>query len=125
MNLIIRWIIISLSLFAATWIVPGIHIEGNAWLVFAVMAIILGLANALIRPILKFLSCPIIILTFGLFTFVINGFVLWLSSIIAVRWLKIGFHIDSFWSAVLGSVIVSVVSFILNLLLREKDEPSL
>ena len=70
LKLIIRWAIITLSLFVAVLIVPGIHVEGaNAWIGLAVVAIILGLFNAVLRPILAFLSCGCIIATLGLFIF--------------------------------------------------------
>ena len=93
MKLLIRWVIVSLALFVAAWLVPGIRVEGTAWQVYAVMAVILGLVNAVVRPLLKFLSCPLIILTLGLFVLVINGLTLWLASAIAVNWLDIGFYI--------------------------------
>jgi len=103
----------------AAWIVPGIRVDGNAWTIFAVMAIILGLVNAVVRPLLKVLSCPLIILTLGLFTLVINGITLWLASAIAVKWFHVGFHVDGFWAAFLGALIVSIVSVVLTALLRE------
>jgi len=121
MKLLIRWVIVSLALLVATWLVPGIRVEGNAWIVYAVMAIILGLINAIVRPVLKLLSCPLIILTLGLFVLVINGFTLWLASVIAVRWFHVGFYVDGFWSAFLGALIVSVVSIILSALIREVE----
>ena len=85
MKLLIRWLIAALALFLAAWIVPGIHVAPNAWWIYAVMAVILGLVNALVRPVLKLLSCGLIILTLGLFTLVINALTLWLSSSIAVH----------------------------------------
>ncbi len=121
MKLLIRWVITSLALFAAAWLVPGIRVEGNAWVVYAVMAVILGLVNAVVRPILKFLTCPLIILTLGLFVLVINGITLWLASAIAVKWFHVGFYVDGFWSALLGALIVSVVSVVLSALVREED----
>jgi len=121
MRLLIRWLITSLALFVATWIVPGIRVETNAWTTYALMAVILGLINALVRPLLKFLSCPLIILTLGLFVLVINGFTLWLASYVAVNWFGVGFYIDGFWSAFLGALIVSVVSVILSALLADAD----
>ncbi|HEY67382.1 MAG TPA: phage holin family protein [Thermoflexia bacterium] len=121
MKLLIRWVITSLALFAAAWLVPGIRVEGNAWIVYAVMAVILGLVNAVVRPILKFLTCPLIILTLGLFVLVINGITLWLASAIAVNWFHVGFIVTDFWSAFLGALIVSVVSVILSALVREED----
>jgi putative membrane protein len=119
MKLLIRWVIVSLALFAAAWLIPGIRVEGTAWIVYAVMAIILGLANAIVRPLLKLLTCPLIILTLGLFTLVINAVTLWLSSWVAVNWLGVGFYVDGFWSALLGALIVSVVTVILSALVRE------
>lgn len=124
MKLLLRWVITSFSLFAAAWLVPGIRVEGSAWKVFAVMAIILGLVNSIVRPLLKFLSCPLIILTLGLFVFVINALTLWLASYIAVQWFHVGFYVDGFVPAFLGSIIVSLVSVILNLLVKEEERES-
>jgi putative membrane protein len=122
MNLLIRWIITSFSLFVAAWLVPGIRVEGNAWGVYAVMAIILGLINAIIRPILKLLSLPIIILTLGLFLLVINGITLWMASALAIKVFHVGFYVDGFWSAFLGALIVSIVSMILSGFFRKREE---
>jgi putative membrane protein len=119
-KLLIRWAITSFALFVAAWIVPGIRVEGNGWPAFAVMAIILGLVNAVVRPILKLLSCPLIIVTLGLFVLVINGITLWLASAIAVRFLDVGFRIDSFRAAFLGALIVSIVSVILTAMVKEE-----
>jgi len=91
-------------------------------LAFAVMALVLGLVNAIIRPILKFLSCGFIILTLGLFLFVINAGTFLLASSIAQNWFNIGFYVDDFWSALLGSIIVSIVSVVLSQLLKEKED---
>jgi putative membrane protein len=123
MKLLVRWVIVSLALFAATWLVPGISVDGSGWLVYALMAVILGLVNAIVRPILKFLTCPLIILTLGLFVLVINSFTLWLASAIAVNWFQVGFYIDGPWSAFLGALVVSVVTIILSALVKEdKDD---
>ncbi|BBB49701.1 phage holin family protein [Pelolinea submarina] len=119
MKLIIRWLIASASLFAAAYLVPGIRVEDqNAWKVFIVMALILGLVNALVRPILGVMSLPLIILTLGVFMLIING----VSFLIAARiaeGMGVGFYVDNFWSAFLGSVIVSVVSMVLNGIFRD------
>ena len=119
MKLLIRWAITAFSLFVAAWLVPGIRVEREAWTIFAVMAVILGLVNAIIRPVLKLLSCPLIILTLGLFVLVINGITLWLASAIAVSWFHVGFYVNGFWAAFLGALIVSLVSVLLNTLVRE------
>ena len=120
MKLLIRWIITSFSLFAAAWIVPGIRVSGNGWTVFAAMAVILGLVNAIVRPLLKVLSCPLIIVTLGLFVLVINGITLWLASAMAVNWFHVGFYVDGFWAAFFGALIVSIVSVILTSLVKEE-----
>ncbi|MDH4211517.1 MAG: phage holin family protein [candidate division WOR-3 bacterium] len=119
MKLLIRWIIAAFSLFVAAWLVPGIRVEGNAWLIFTVMAVILGFVNAVIRPILALLTCSLIILTLGLFVLVINALTLWLASAIAVNWFGVGFYVDGFWSAFLGALIVSIVTVILSAVLKE------
>jgi len=121
MKLLIRWVIVSLALFAAVWLVPGIRVAGNAWIIYAVMAVILGLVNAIVRPLLKLLTCPLIIVTLGLFTLVINGVTLWLASAIARDLFHVGFYVDSFWAAFLGALIVSIVTVILSAFVREDE----
>ena len=119
-KLLIRWFIVAVSLGVAVWIVPGISVEGGtAWVAVAIMAIVLGLVNAIIRPILALLSCGCIVATMGLFMLVINAFTLWLSSWISVNWLNIGFSVDGFLPALFGGIIVSIVSFVLSMLLKD------
>jgi len=121
-KLVIRWLINFLALFAAAWLVPGITVDGGGgWTVFAIMALILGLVNAVLRPLLKLLTCPLILLTLGLFTLVINGFTLWLSSWMAVNWFQVGFYVDGPRAAFLGGLVVSIVSLILSAVLMDKD----
>src|SRR5215471_17340375 len=96
MKLLVRWIITSVSLVVAAWLVPGVRVERDGVTTFAAMAVILGLVNAVVRPFLKLLSCPFIILTLGLFVLVINGITLWLASAIAESWFHVGFHVDGF-----------------------------
>jgi putative membrane protein len=122
MKLLIRWAISAFSLFVAAWMVPGIYVADRGWAVFAVMAVILGLVNAVIRPILKLLTCPLIVLTLGLFTLVINGLTLWFSAALANGLFDVGFYIENFWSAVLGSLIVSIVSVILSMLVKDDEK---
>ena len=121
MHILIRWAITIVALVVAAWLVPGMHVESNAITAFAAMAIILGLVNAIIRPILKLLSCPVILLTLGLFVFVINAFTLWLASTIAVNFFHVGFYVNGFLPAFFGALIVSIVSVILNALVREAE----
>lgn len=122
MKLLIRWAITAFALFVAAWLVPGITVDSSGWVIYAAMAVILGLVNAVIRPILSLLTCPLIVLTLGLFTLVINALTLWLSSLIAVRWFNLDFRVQNFWAALLGSVIVSIVSVVLSVFLKDDDE---
>jgi putative membrane protein len=117
MRLILHWLVVAVALVAAAYLVPGIRVEGDGVVAVLVMAAILGVVNVVIRPILAFLSCGFIILTMGLFMLVINALTLWLSSSIAVNWFNIGFYVDGFWPALLGSIIVSIVSFLLSMVL--------
>lgn len=105
----------------AAWIVPGIYVDEphRVWAVVLV-ALVLGLINAFIRPLLSALSCGLIILTLGLFTLVINALMLWLASWIMVELIGLGFHVDGFWSALLGALIISVVSVVISIFVRKK-----
>jgi putative membrane protein len=122
MRLLIRWAITAFALFVAAWLVPGISVDSGGWVIYAVMAVILGLVNAVVRPVLKLLTCPLIVLTLGLFTLVINAVTLWLSSQIAVHWFHLNFTVRNFWAALLGSLIVSVVSVVLSIFVPDDDE---
>jgi len=123
MKLLIRWAISALSLFAAAWLVPGIHVDdGRGWMVYAAMAVVLSLVNALIRPLLKLMTCPLILLTLGLFTLVVNAITLLISSALANNVFGFGFYIEGFWSAFWGAIIVSIVSIVLNTVVRDDDE---
>ncbi len=117
MRILIHWFITTVALVVAAWLVPGIRVEREAWTVFAGMAIILGLVNAFVKPLLAFMSCPLIVLTLGLFVLVINGITLWLAAAIAVRVFHVGFYVDGFVPAFLGALIVSIVSVMLTALL--------
>jgi len=118
MKLLFQWLITAAALVAAAYVVPGIRVEGNGLTVVLVTAVILGVVNTFIRPVLAFLSCGFIILTMGLFMLVLNALSLWLASSIAVNWFDVGFYVDGFWPAFLGALIVSVVSFLLSLVLK-------
>ncbi len=117
---ILRWAINAIALYLAVLILPGIDLRSNLvsilWL-----ALIFGLINALFRPLLKFLTCPLIILTLGLFTLVINTFLFWLTSIIGQS-LGFGLIISDpvWWNAFLGGLVVSLVSVVLSLILKDE-----
>jgi len=121
MRLFVRWIITAIAIAVAVWLIPGIRIEGTTgWVAVAVMAVILGLVNAILRPILAFLSCGFIVLTLGLFMFVVNGLTFWAGSWVAVNWFNVGFYVDGLWPAILGSIVVSIVSFLLSVFLPDQ-----
>ena len=122
MKLFIQWLVIVIALYVANLLLPEnlMSVQGtDAWLAFTVMAAVLGLVNIFIRPILKFLSCGLIVITLGLFTLVINTFLLWFSSWLCQQ-MGIGFYVQFPWGAFLGSIIVSVVSFVFNLFIRDR-----
>lgn len=109
-KLILRWLISTLAIFAAVWIVPGIHFQGPGWQL-GVVAFFFGLFNALLRPFLVLLT----IFTLGLFGLIVNAILLMLSSALA-DYLGISFQVDSFWAAFFGGLIVSLVSLVLGML---------
>ena len=119
-KLLLRWLINGVALYVAAELVRGIEVRGG-WLALAVMALIFGLVNALIRPVLKLLTCPLIILTLGLFTLVINALMLMLASWLG-RQLGLGFYVGGFWPAFWGALVISVVSFVLTMLIGDEDE---
>lgn len=119
-KLLLRWLINGVALYLAAELVPGIETEGG-WQVLLLMALIFGLVNALVRPILKFLTCPLIMLTLGLFTLVINALMLQLASWLG-RQLDLGFYVKNFWAAILGALVISVVSFVLTMIIGDDDK---
>jgi putative membrane protein len=123
LRLVISWFVNAVALAIAVWLLDGIDVTGeSAWLTLAVVAVIFGLVNALIRPLVKLLTCLLNVLTLGLFTLVINAAMLWLSSWIAGQ-LDLGFHVANFWWAFLGALIISVVGFVLNLVFgKDRDK---
>jgi putative membrane protein len=118
MRLVLHWLVTAAALVITAWLMPGIHVVGqDGWLVVLIMAAVLGLVNAIVRPVLTLLSCGLVVLTLGLFLFVINAASLALASWISVNWFGAGFYIDGFWSALFGSIVVSIVSGVLSVFL--------
>ncbi len=115
---LLRWIGNALGLYIAAQVVPNIHIGSNPLVVLGV-ALVFGLVNALIRPLLELLTCPFIILTLGLFTLVINAVMLLLTSALS-RAVGLAFVVGGFWAAFWGALIISLVSLALTLLLHER-----
>ena len=124
-NLIIRLLANAVALAVASWIVGGITLQGATTgkrvLTLLVVAAIFGVVNAIVKPVVKVLSFPLLILTLGLLTFVINAAMLLLTSWITGK-LDVQFHVDGFWSALFGALIISIVGMIINAVLPEKAE---
>lgn len=117
MKLIIRILVTMAALFVAAYLIPGITIQGSSgWIALLIMAVVMAVVNALVRPLLTLLSCGFIVLTMGLFLLVINALTFLLSANIAQNWFGAGFIVDGFWPALWGSIVVSIVSFILNMI---------
>ena len=119
MRFVIRLLISAVALWVATQIVPGVSYRGEL-LYLLLVALVFGVVNALARPVLVFLSCPALVLTLGLFIFIINALVLWLTSALAGK-LGLGFHVDGFGSAFLGALVVTIVSFGLSILVPDPE----
>jgi putative membrane protein len=117
---LLRWVINAVALYAAIFIVQGIDYSGN-WVGIIWLALIFGLVNAILRPILKFFSLPLLLLTLGLFSLVINTFLFWLTSVLGQMFsLTLVISDPVLWNAFLGALVVSLVSVILNLLLKDE-----
>lgn len=112
MGFIVRLLITAAALWVAEAIVPGIEYRGGIGGLLGV-ALIFGLVNAVVRPILVVLTCPLVLLTLGLFLFVLNAFLLWLTSALSGA-LGIDFHVQGFWAAFLGGIVIGLVSTVLN-----------
>jgi putative membrane protein len=120
MGFLLRWIINAVALLAAAFIVPGIRLTATGaspgqseWMTLALVALIFGVINAIIRPVVVILTLPLTLITLGLFMFVINALMLMLTSRIAQAF-ELGFRVDGFGAALLGALVISVVSFILG-----------
>jgi putative membrane protein len=113
MQIFWRLLINAAALWAATRITPGISFDGD-WRTLLVVALIFGVLNVSVRPLLWFMTLPLLIVTLGLFTFVLNALMLWLTGVVS-EWMGLGFHVDGFGAAFLGALVVSVVSFMLSL----------
>ncbi|MEN9933630.1 MAG: hypothetical protein RLZZ387_209 [Chloroflexota bacterium] len=116
-SIVLRWLISSLAIFAAVMVVPGITFVGPGW-ELGLVALVFGLVNVALRPLLTVLTCPLVLLTLGLFTLVINALLLLLTAAIAGS-LGIQFQVDSFWAAFFGGLVISIVSTLLHILAGE------
>ncbi len=122
--MLLRLIANAAALGVATFVLPGISLGGGSLarttLVLLAVALVFGVVNALVKPVFTVVTLPVVILSLGIFLLVINALMLWLTSVVS-GWLGLGWHVEGFWSALLGALIISVVSFVLNAFLPDKD----
>jgi len=111
---LLRWFVTTLSVLGATWVIPGLHCDTTGALLGA--ALLLGIINALVRPVLLLLSLPFIIVTMGFFILVINALlIIFVSKVIP------GFHVEGFWTALFAGIVIGIISWILSSFFRASD----
>lgn len=113
MHVILRWLILTLAILISAYLIPGVAL-GGFWTALW-LALFLGIINVTLKPILILLTLPINILTLGLFTLVINALIILLATTVIK-----GFDVQSFWTALLFSIVLSIVSYLLNTLFRTR-----
>ena len=113
MSFLIHWLVVAVALWVTTNVVSGVHVASVGTL--AVAALVLGLVNALVRPVITILTLPLTIITLGLFYLVVNGLAFGLAAALVP-----GFSVDGFGSAVLGALVVSIVSWVIGLVTNDK-----
>ncbi|MDH6141580.1 MULTISPECIES: phage holin family protein [Kitasatospora] len=124
-HFVLKTLVNAVAIWVAAWLVKGIALSGGSWgkqaLTVIAVALIFGVVNWLIKPLVKFFSFPLFILTLGLITFVINALMLWLTSFASDR-LKLDFHVNGFLPALFGSLIISLVAWGLHLALGDERD---
>ncbi len=123
----IRTVITAAAVWVAAALLGGITISGGSWirdvLTLLCVAVIIGVINTFLKPVIKILGCPLYLLTLGLIAFVVNALLLWLASWVADK-LNLPFHVDGFWSAFWGAIIIGLVGWVLGLIIPEPDRRS-
>ena len=124
LRFVVKTLINAAAIWVATAVVTGITLTSGDWqhktLTIILVALLFGVVNFVIKPIVKLFSLPLFILTLGLITFVINALMLWLTSWASGK-LSLDFHVDGFVPALLGSLIISIVAWALHLVFRDED----
>jgi putative membrane protein len=125
MRILLRLLASAVALAVATAVVPGIELQTasleSKTLTLIGVALIFGVINAILKPIVKIVGCAFYVLTLGLVGLVVNGLLLWLTSWLAGK-LKLPFHITGFWPAFWGAIIVGLVGWLLGILIRDRGE---
>ena len=112
--LLARWLILAIAVGVTAWLLPGINVAGGVTGLIVVAAV-LGLVNAIVRPVVAFFTCPLIILTLGLFILIINALMLSLTAWLVPDFLQVG----GFWTTLFASLIISIISGFLNTFLHD------
>jgi putative membrane protein len=115
MRLLLSWLVIAAAVVVAAWIVPDVDVKGGFWSILIVAAI-LGLVNVILGTILRVLTFPIMILTLGLFSIVINMIVLWVTTLLTDR-----LEIDGFWAYFFAALVIAIVTAVFSFLLPERE----
>ena len=124
-GIVIRVVLNAVAVWVATLIVPGVEVTadstGKKVLTLLVVAAILGLINATIKPVAQLLSLPLTILTLGIFALIVNGLLFWLVAVISDA-IGAPFHVDGFWAGFWGAIVVSIVSWLLSIVVRDPGD---
>lgn len=120
MRFVLRLLINAAALWAAVTLVPGLSFDGGPLALLGV-ALVFGVLNAVVRPVLKIVTCPMLVLTLGLFTFVLNAVVLWMTAALS-EMLGLRFQAPLFLPAFLGALVISVVSLLLSWILPDEKD---
>ena len=121
MKLILRLALNAGAVFLAVYLIPGLVPQNDVWWAYVIFGLVLGLLNGLLKPLLKLLTCPLILLTLGLFNLVINTIMLYAANWIGSMF-DSGLYINSFWSALLGAIIISVVNVLFDGLIKDSKK---
>ena len=116
-SLVLHWLLNAAALWAAAWLLPGLDFSGTL-VDLLLVAAVFGIVNSLLKPILTVLTCPLIVVTLGLFTLVINALMLMVTGWLSTRW-DLGFTVTGFWAAFWGGLVVGLVSLVLSMALPE------
>jgi putative membrane protein len=117
---LLRFLATAAGIFVAVKLLPGLHFQGTA-LQLAGVALVFGVVNAFLKPLLSILTCPLILLTLGLFTLVVNAVLLLITAYLSQR-LGFDFRVDGFWWALLGGIVIGIISTALSLLIPDGDK---
>jgi len=117
MRFLMRIVVTAIALWAATRLVSGITFHGD-WLGLAGVALVFGILNSFVRPVLSFLAFPLLLITLGFFTFVLNAVMLMLTSALSSKF-GFDFHVAGFWPAFWGAIVIGIVSFFLSMFLPD------